>query len=125
MKLIALLSILLLNVQFVLAADKNHTQTESVLGEWHFFLPSPDGVKKVTAIFQKESNHYLGHFQNEEGRQELNAVNVEGAHFSFEHEVSKFFMTITLTFNGEVKGDAVEGAIDTPKGEKSFYGIRK
>ena len=109
---------------FMLYGSETMANQADALGKWDLYLPTPDGVDRVIAEFSGEPGSYTGIMEGKKGRVELKNVKLDGDSFSFEHDIEKLFMTMTVNFSGSVEGDRIEGEVETPMGMKAFKGVR-
>jgi len=97
----------------------------SLLGLWELSVPTPDGIDLVSVVVSGEPGNYQGTFDGKQGKEDMKNIKIDGAWFSFDQEIEKFFTTFTLSFNGVVEGNQLKGELDTPMGSKEFKGVRK
>jgi len=116
--------ILLLSV-FLAYPTYAQTEEDSLLGLWDFQINTPDGIELVIVEITGQPGNYQGTFDGPKGKAQITNIEIDGAKFSFDHDVEKFFVNVTVTFNGIVEGEQLEGHLKTPMGLKEFNGVRK
>ena len=106
-------------------AEVPATQESGPVGSWKLTMHTPVGTRTPNLTIAPSGDGYGGSLQNREGTVELVNVNVEGKAFGFEQAMTTPMGEMTLTFQGEVDGNAMKGSVANLMGTQPFTGVRQ
>ena len=93
-------------------------------GVWDVELTTPQGAQQVSLTIVADGSGTLA--GGPLAGQTINGISFDGNNVSFDISVAAQGQSLTLSFNGVVDGDSIEGEIDTPLGVSlSFSGSRQ
>lgn len=102
---------------------------QELAGTWELSWDGPQGTRTTTFVFAVEGMNVTGTAQMRRGENtmEVPVSNgmLHGDQLTFSLELRMGERTMIQTFAATVKGDAMEGKITTPQGERPFTGKRK
>ncbi len=100
-------------------------QQVSVSGTWDLTWETPRGAQTVTFVFAQDGMNVTGTARLRMGEVAIKDGMLHGDQFSFALEMRMGQRTMAQTFTATVVGDAMEGKVNTPRGENPFKGVRK
>jgi len=96
----------------------------NLLGAWDFYVPTTKGVELVKIEVSGVPGSYKGVYRGEKEKIDMQNIVIEGSTFSFDIDKRKFLSSFTLSYQGVVEGDRINGYVDTPMGPKSYRAVR-
>jgi len=97
----------------------------SLVGKWDLYIPTPNGENIVLAEITDQNGKLSGVLNGKRGKAPMKNLQTTENNFTFEQQMEKLFVTVSIEFKGSVVGDEINGEVETPGGPMPFRGIRK
>lgn len=91
----------------------------SVVGQWELSFETPRGARTMTLVFEMDGDELKGTAETQRGTVQLQEVRFEGTQVAFSMPFGRAGgRGFTIQFVGTLEGDAMEGRLQTPRGNQ-------
>ena len=98
---------------------------DPLAGEWTLTISTPRGIQHPTLTVVLGDAGYSGTYRGRRGSQSIERIELDGNRFSFPLTLSIPIGDIDVHYAGTVAGDEMTGAVQNPRGQVPFSGVRK
>lgn len=129
MKNLTKLTLFILALSLLLTADFSFAQEKKVdysklIGKWESTRETPRGTMTIVLTFDLKEGKLIGYTTMRDNKMEFSNIKFDGENLSFEMEFGRGDRTFSMAYKVKLKGDKLEGTMETPRGENEFIATK-